>query len=212
MERHPISSDPRAQRAFEKLCKLGCEPAILRRQLFYLEATINPDHPFRVPYRTLKGAPRMSAKSLAVLDCDLDSWDDLLWGLTPTDLRSFAKRAKKLEAEIRQLWGTPLHAFLIQQGLIGESDLLQGDAVLLERRFEALKRLPEFAKHFGPQKRPGYNACLCALYKYVRECTGGPQDKQIADILTAFKPASEPVTEDALKQWRQRHPSCDSVG
>jgi hypothetical protein len=165
----------------------------LWNKLFFLETTVNPEHPLRVPYQKLKGAPRIHAKSHAVLDCNLDSWDDLLYGLTLADLRSFAKRAEKLEAEIRRLWGTPLIAWLIQQGVIGESDLLQeNDEVPLERRFEGLKRLPEFARHFGPQKKPGYNACLCDLYKYVRKCTGGPRDREIADILNGFNP-TEPL-------------------
>ena len=99
VKRPPISTDPTAQRAFRKLCQLGCDPETLWRKLFFLEATINPEHPLRVPYQKLKNLPRIHAKSHAVLDCNLDSWDDLLYGLTLADLRSMAKRAKKLEVQ-----------------------------------------------------------------------------------------------------------------
>lgn len=191
------------QKAFNKLCRLGCEPTHLGMDIFglwlYLPAYFQ----------------KAGIQHRECFVPSLDSWQTLLDPndnkppFSYGDLDQIARRAQKLVKEIMRLRKTPLVYELVQQGEIAGHDLLGGGPMFSENvkaQFEGLFRLPNLAKRFGPKQHPDYNQHVTGILHNVKEATGDGHFELVAEVLTALRNpyTTEAITGPGLRQLLKR--------
>lgn len=184
-----------AKNSFDYLCAKGCDARRLAEMFVWLRK-LHKSTPVVVEDggRRRKIALRM-----------LDSWETALGDVDLRELKQIARRAKKLEQDVRGLASTYLVQHLIAEGKIKREDLL-ASGLNLEHRFTGLVELPRLAREFGPKQKPDYNGHLVEICTYVESCTQKPNYPKIVDVITAIVPqdADNPITPDSLRKLMQR--------
>jgi hypothetical protein len=140
-------SSQRGKDAFEKLCRIECDPP--------LDPHLLADSLVRLCQTELIILSRTGEK---VPIRPLDSCETELDGLSPDDLEKIADKARELQKDIIRLNNTRLVQRLIRKGIIAREDLLNGSSP--DARFDGVLKLPEIARQYGPQKRPEYTQHL----------------------------------------------------
>ena len=126
-------------------------------------------------------------------------------GFTLKQLRTVAKRAKRLQEDVAKLRRTPLVSSLVECGKIPPGDLLFGSQFPNGGgRFDSLLRLPELAREYGPQAKPDYTRMRKDIHLYIRRCTRSWNDRLFAEIHNALFPGTA-QSERTVQRWRKIH-------
>src|ERR1044072_6295743 len=184
-----------AIKAFNTLCRLGCERRTLGELLmWYSYSTV-----------TLTSGRKIDIHSLDSWQTALDAHDGKA-AITREELDQISARAKDLLSDVKRLIRTPIVRRLVERGDIDSQDLLGGGPSAKTGVFQGLIRLPKLVKEFGPRKKPDRTKALANICGYIRESTGGYRDELLAHILNSLTVHDQenPTTAPAIKQWRKR--------
>ena len=172
------------------------------------------------PAEEIKDVERQTenASTKEVVLRGMDNWETAIEGFRePKDIYRFDQKLRTLvtklrenAAELRKLQKTRVVRRALREDNLADSreymilpDRLDTCAAETERyRKDFFRKVCEYVKSAGPQKRPQFKKQLANIFALVKDFTGSDQDTKLSVIISPF--FDQHVEPDALRKLRER--------